>query len=134
VSNTDSLRSWDRLLDAFSAARDAASRGDRLALRGSARLGRTAIATLYTSLDPSSNPELTAHVHDVLDLCMTHLDRADLHVGASDLDAPIRLLEAMRPSLGGSTRAAPPESGFRIQSVAPARRVSLGAPRLIAVA
>jgi hypothetical protein len=130
VPTTDLLRSWDSLRDAFDAARAAAARGDRAALRSAVRTGRTAASELYMSLDPARSPELADHVHGVLDLCMQHLDRAG-HLQVGELDVPLRLLEAMRPSLEVG-RVAPPESGFRLQSAAPARRLTIAAPRAVA--
>ncbi len=104
-----------------------------MALRRAVRSGRTSAMELYVTLDPVEAPELASHVHSVLDLCVSHLDRAT-YLRAGEIDAPLRLLRALRPALGPAL--APPASGFRIRSLAPTRlslpptRISLAPARI----
>jgi hypothetical protein len=87
---------WDRLLEALRAA---ASAEDPRALDRALLRGRSSASELYTTLDPSRSPEVSTHLHGVLDLCMTQLDRASRTRDSGSFDLPMRLLEAVRPSL-----------------------------------
>jgi hypothetical protein len=132
---------WDRLRDAFVAAQAAAARGDSVALRRAVMAGRTSATQLYMELDPGRDPELATHIHAVLDLCMTHLDRV-ARDASTRLDVPLGLLEAMAGSCFAAepptttrrvarevSEDSPAESGFRLASAAPARLASIAVSR-----
>ena len=117
----------ERLIEAFGAARVASASGDTEALRHAVRLGRTSASELYMSLDPTGSPELSAHLHGVLDLCMERLEHVARHT-SDGVDVPLGLLAAIRPSLEVGEKA-PPQSGFRLSSAAPVRSDSIAARR-----
>jgi hypothetical protein len=137
VLDSDLAPAWNRLRDAFVAAETAGARGDSVSLRRAVMAGRTSAAELYMGLDPARDPEVATHIHAVLDLCMTSLDRI-ARDGSSRLDVPLGLLDAMAGSFAAAeplttTRKVvretggdlPAESGFRLVSAAPARLPSV---------
>jgi flagellin-specific chaperone FliS len=93
------LALWDGLLAAVTTARAAVVGGDHGNAERAVSRSCAYLSELYSTLEPTRSPIVSAHLQSVLDACLVQLGSAHADEGPARLDATLRLLGPVRAAL-----------------------------------